>query len=244
MKKSLSLLAVLAVAGVASSPAPADAANRYVSGLAGISWFNDSDASSQVQSPYYPYSGSGIATFGSGFTAAAAVGCDYGSTRAELELGYQRNDLDPLRLYGEDFSPNNDGYNYEASGKTSVYSLMANGFYDIELGKGAELYAMAGVGVAQVNLDLNITENSWSAGDPAPTAIQVATFSAHETTLAYQLGAGIAVPVSKGVKLDARYRYFATTDFTLETPNPGFFPYTLNTNVSSHSVLLGLRIDI
>ncbi len=57
-----------------------------------------------------------------------------------------------------------------------------------------------------------------------------------ETTLAYQLGAGLAIPVSDGVMIDARYRYFATTDFDVVG--------VVETNVSSHSALLGLRVNL
>jgi opacity protein-like surface antigen len=43
----------------------------------------------------------------------------------------------------------------------------------------------------------------------------------------------LAAPIADNVKLDLRYRYFATTDFTV---------YSTDMNVDSHSVLLGLRV--
>ncbi|NTU97999.1 MAG: outer membrane beta-barrel protein, partial [Chlorobiaceae bacterium] len=99
---------------------------------------------------------------------------------------------------------------------------------------GVELYAMAGVGIAQVNINAEATidyDISYSSGS---VTLAVDT---HETTLAYQLGAGISIPVSKGVKLDARYRYFATTDFNLNA--------LVNVeDLSSHSALVGLRVDL
>jgi len=244
MKKTLSLLAVLMAAGVASTPA--QAATHYVSGLAGISWFQNSDV--EHTTTYDDDNFTEQILFDSGFTCVAAIGCDYGDTRLEAEIGYQRNGT----------GDNSQGIDNSA-GKASVYSLMANGFYDIPLGGGAELYAMAGVGVAQVNRQ-DSGEQQYFYGedqDVPSSGYTDVTWKSHETTLAYQLGAGIAVPISKGVMLDARYRYFATTDFTFEGRedtyplnegngdwSTGYADTSYNSNVSSHSVLLGLRVDL
>ncbi|NTV99135.1 MAG: porin family protein [Chlorobiaceae bacterium] len=268
MKKSLSLLAVLAVAGVVS--APAQASTRYVSAMAGVNWLNDTNASATTD--YVddePFSNKLL--FDSGFTATAAVGCDYGAVRAEIEAGYQQGDFGisgedgygPFQElpYGEDYA----GF-FFGSGKSSVYSLMLNGAVDIPVGGGVELYAMAGLGVAQVNLEAT-GGVPWEYGDFSygsnygEDGVDDVSYKAHSTTLAYQLGAGIAIPLSKGVKLDARYRYFATTDFTITAPDHSFTVYDYdgynsgtydsaywtpqaNMNVSSHSLLLGLRVDI
>jgi opacity protein-like surface antigen len=226
MKKTLAILAVVAAAGIVA--APAHASQRYVSAAAGISWFQDSDVNAVYQlSTATP----DVWAFDSGFTGVAAVGCDYGSTRAELELGYQRN---------------NDKYSKD--GKAQVYSIMANGFYDIPLGGKVELYGMAGAGVARVNLHGSHTCSYYSTPGYASVESVVTpstrtwNYDTEETTLAYQFGAGLAVPVSKGVMLDARYRYFATMDFTF--PSSGYWSEEIRSNISSHSVLLGLRVDI
>ncbi|TLU88268.1 MAG: porin family protein [Chlorobium sp.] len=216
MKKTLAILAVVAAAGIAA--APAHASQRYVSAAAGISWFQDSDINGVYQrSTATP----DVISFDAGFTGVAAVGCDYGSTRAELELGYQRNTIKD-----------------STDGKVQVYSIMANGFYDIPVGSKVELYGMAGAGVARVNLQGSHTCNYGYERQQSVTW----NYNTEETAFAYQLGAGLAVPVSKGVMLDARYRYFATMDFTF--PSQGFHSEEVRTNVSSHSVLLGLRVDI
>jgi opacity protein-like surface antigen len=243
MKKTLSLLAVLMTAGVAATPV--QAANHYVSALAGYSWLNDSDVT--YASDYIVGGSVSTSRFDGGVTGVVAVGCDFGDTRLEAEAGYQQNDWSGIW----------DGM---TAGKSSVYSLMANGFYDIPLGGEAEIYGMAGAGIAQVNFEGNYEAETYSGPFPAPptTTLRALNFKSHATTFAYQLGAGITVPLSKGVKLDARYRYFATTDFTFSGPeetslgsNPAgtdfatnWYSPGYNTNVSSHSVLLGLRVDI
>jgi len=243
MKKSLSLLAVLAVVGFASTPV--QAADHYVSGMAGISWMQDSSIDLPLN--LNEVFGVGIDLgYSSGFTAVGAVGCDYGSTRLEAEVGYQTNDIDSITG-----SFDGDSASLALSGNAKVLSLMANGFYDFDLG-GVELYAMAGIGVAQVSInDLTLADTNdlgISADDiddaneylsrrlGAPVDLNALGLNVNETTLAYQVGAGLAVPIGDGIMFDARYRYFATTDFTM--------PLDLNTNISSHSALLGLRVNL
>lgn len=172
MKKSLTLLAAFVIAGMWS--APVQAADQYVSAFGGVTWPNGG--------------------YDEGFTGTAAIGCDYGDTRLEAEMGYQ---------------------NAQGSGNlddVNLYSLMANGYYDIDLG-GVDFYLTAGVGAAQVETD------------PA---------SYSEESLAYQFGAGLAVPVGTGVMLDARYRYFTT--LSIDDWVPG--------EASSNSALLGLRVAL
>jgi opacity protein-like surface antigen len=234
MKKTLSLLAVLAVAGMAS--APAQAATQYVSGMGGISWMQNM----KLDVVYQDTSGNQSRDYdlGSGVNLLGAIGCDYGSYRFEAEVGYQQNDLktginstdgivDDGSVNGNLASP------YDMKGDVSVLSLMANGYYDFDLGSKVDFYATTGVGVAQVSYH---DENDVANADPG--------YTGHETALAWQVGAGFAAPIADNIKLDLRYRYFATTDVTM--PGSGATREAdaiYQTNVSSHSVLLGLRVD-
>ncbi|KUL31407.1 outer membrane protein [Chlorobium limicola] len=233
MKKSLSLLAAFLVAGMWS--APVQAADHYVSGMAGISWMQDSEIGLfNIEDVFDTEVNLG---YGSGLTLAGAIGCDYGSTRLEAEIGYQSADIKDISI-SDITVPDSPPYtipggSVDLDGDASVLSLMANGFYDIDLGGGVEFYAMAGVGVAQVDMEINDV-----AGVKAylPDAVDPVAIKVTETTLAYQVGAGLAIPVSDGVMIDARYRYFATTDFDVVG--------VIDTNVSSHSALLGLRVNL
>ncbi|MCF8215349.1 MAG: outer membrane beta-barrel protein [Chlorobium sp.] len=193
MKKTLTLVAAFVVAGLWS--APAQAADQYVSAFGGMSWMNEADLDS-------------------GITGTAAIGCDYGDARLEAEMGYQNNSTD----FGSDFDPRM-AYDNEVEADVNIYSLMANGYYDIDLG-GVDLYAMAGVGVAQVAVD-----------------VFDGVYKDNETTLAYQFGAGLAAPIGDGVMLDAKYRYFTTTEFDMLGDG-------VDGQLSSHSALLGLRINL
>jgi opacity protein-like surface antigen len=230
MKKSLSLLAVLAVLGFAGTPA--QAADHYVSGMAGVSWMQDSAIGLfNVEEIFDTEVNLG---YGSGLTLAGAIGCDYGSTRLEAEFGYQNADIKDISI-GTISIPGGSTYpggSVALEGDVNVLSLMANGFYDFDLG-GVELYAMAGVGVAQVNMEITDIANLKAS---LPSVVNPVAIDLTETTLAYQVGAGLAIPVSDGVMIDARYRYFATTDFNVIG--------VIDTNVSSHSAMLGLRVNL
>ncbi len=90
-------------------------------------------------------------------------------------------------------------------------------------------YLTAGAGAARINTN-NIVVDGLSDGA-----------SSHNTAFAYQIGAGVAIPVSKTVKIDARYRYFATAKFT--NPFNIYQNYVANdVNITSSSVLLGMSV--
>lgn len=256
MRKTLCFLAVFSAVSLTCNPVMA--AEHYISGMGGISWANKihfvDTYQLEMYNDYQDYN------LGRGFNVLGAVGCDYGSYRLEAEVGYQRNKVtsavignDEYGLYEHvlDVQGNTSTDPWDMKGDVSVLSLMVNGYYDFKLGNKIELYATAGIGTAQVSLK-NVHETITVEGDGNGGYILYPNtspgFSIQETTLAWQVGAGIAVPVAKNVKVDLRYRYFATTDFTL--PGTGSYYYNYNTggsedsktNFSSHSILLGLRV--
>jgi len=181
--------------------APASAASHYVSGNVGATWMNDVN-----DRGYYDNTFAGPKlNLKSGINALGAVGCDFGQYRMEGELGYQTSGV------------NNRG-SVSYTGDITVVSAMANGYVDLSSGS-LRPYITAGAGVAQVS------------GDQISASGSGYTTMTHDTTLAYQVGAGVAVPIAGNVMLDARYRYFATTEFAGND----------NIKVSSHGALLGLR---
>lgn len=248
MKKNLSLLAILAVASFACTPA--QAATHYISGMGGISRMNNMTPEESYQGAS-GNDGSNI-DLGTGATALGAIGCDYGNYRLEAEIGYQQNKL-KSGLDNRDgvvqYYPQ-EGSRYDMRGDVSALSLMGNGYYDVNLGGGVEFYVSAGAGIAQVAFhDVNFVNDydpqvNVLVNNPNPG------YNDHETTLAYQAGAGLAFALSENVKLDLRYRYFATTDFTYsndlsDSSSNSITPDAagMNNNIVSHSALLGLRVE-
>ncbi len=245
MKKALSLVMVFLVA-VAFS-ATGYSADKYISGSIGISWMNDSDIEdaagivdaidAEVEMDY-----------GSGISGTGALGCDYGDYRIEGEVGYQSGDVDGIsadisELVDLHEWPIDDTYGIGLEGDVSVLTLMVNGYYDIDLG-GIELSPFVGVGVAQVKISdlkydgdlVELEEEGFLSEQAHVDAINSINLDLNETTLAYQAGVVIGIPVSDNVMVDARYRYFATTDLTTLA--------LINTNVDSHSAMLGLRFGL
>ena len=203
MKKIYSLLAAALVTGFCA--APASAGQTYISGNVGSSWMNDTK--------------DGALKYGmnNGITALGAIGMRENCYRFEGELGYQKNGVDNVySSYGTS--------NFR--GNIEVWSVLANGYYDIYTGGGIKPYLTAGVGAARVQFEDVAFQNTPNGHG----------WSEHDSVFAYQLGAGIAIPITSGVKLDARYRYFSTAEFTL---NDGY-----QSRLASNSVLVGLRFGL
>jgi len=223
MKKAFSLLAVFMVAVMWS--ATGFSAEKYVSGNIGISWPNDVKVSDEESAPEYVTENE----FDSGITLIGAYGTDFGDVRLETELGYQQNDLQRT-LEFEDGSLEDE---YEMNGDMSIISILGNAYYDIAISEKVEFYLTAGAGVAFVSFG-DIGEADDDAED---------LHNVEATAFAYQLGAGLAMPVADNITLDARYRYFATADFTLDDTTI-WWDDTHVTDLATHSVLLGLRVTL
>ena len=99
---------------------------------------------------------------------------------------------------------------------------MANAYYDLNA-VVANPYLTAGIGVAEVGVN-NV---------PNPPYIINETHS----VLGYQFGAGVAIPVTKFIDIDARYRYFGTSRVTLSNDNGNFI-------LPGSSFLVGLRVGL
>lgn len=108
------------------------------------------------------------------------------------------------------------------NGSWKILSLLANGYYDFYT-EGIQPYVTAGIGVGRITLSDFFTGNNQYNWDGV-------------TKLAYQLGAGVAIPLNKSISLDARYRYFALNDVT----NGNLVKYT----PAISSVLVGLRFGL
>ena len=242
MKKALSLLfTVLLVIGMTST---SSARNIYASLSGGIAWYDNSTAE-QAENPNYDRDeedSSWETSFESGLTGTVAVGCDFGDVRLEGELGYQTNDVDTRNFidYDKGEIDDDDSESFEGTGSVSITSIMFNGYYDIPVSdSGVELFVMAGVGAVQVYWD-EVGPGSYDDGSEFPEN-EVETFS--DGAFAWQLGAGVAIPVGDDLMLDARYRYFNTTNITSDDDLEVFDDDPMNYDITSHSALVGLRYN-
>ncbi|WP_294343633.1 outer membrane beta-barrel protein [Prosthecochloris sp.] len=155
----------------------------------------------------------GDLSYDEGEAYSYAHGLDFGSFRFEGEIGYQKNDF-------ETFEPG--GIAAAADGDLSILSLLANGYYSCHIGDSRIVPIIsAGIGAANVEYEDEVDE-----------------FSEDDIVLAYQVGAGLGVKISSSVSVNAMYRYFATQDAGFREDEEN-----IELDISSHNVLVGLKVD-
>ncbi|MBO8092776.1 MAG: porin family protein [Prosthecochloris sp.] len=232
MKKVLSLIMVFMVAVMFN--VTGYSAEKYVSGNIGITWFDNAVMSDTWTTEYNNFT----VDFDSGITFAGAYGADYGDYRAEVELGYQKNDIaSSVEFYDGD--PNYE--EYEMAGDMSMITIMGNAYYDISLSENVDLFLTAGAGAAFVSFSdvgyVDDIDNDYQ-------------YNFEATAFAYQIGAGLSMPLADNIMIDARYRYFALADFTIDDTANFWDDYassehiTHAEDISSHSMLVGLRVTL
>ncbi len=144
-----------------------------------------------------------------GLGLAAVAGYRTGTgLRLEGELAYRRNDLDQISLEGLGTAAVN--------GDVTALAVMGNLLYDFATGVAVTPYLGLGLGFARIAVD----STDLGADDS-------------DTVIAYQLKAGLSVPVSPTLALVGGYTYFATSDPTIEATTAEY---------SAHTLDVGLRL--
>lgn len=208
----------------------------YVAGGAGWNWREsfDTDVSSAFGAP------NGFFNMRTepdvGWAGVASLGWGFGNgLRIELEGNRRgnktsKNDVSVLGFF---HFPST-----KTTGNIRTTGMMANVFYDFRIGSVMP-YIGGGIGFANSRFD--------SVG--AEIGGLMTGVRGSETGFAYQGIAGLAVPVATvpGLAITAEYRYFATSDMTVDVANwlPGLIGVTGKTtaNDSEHSVMFGLRYN-
>jgi len=129
------------------------------------------------------------AKFDNGYGGMVRAGYDYGSVRAEIELGARKVDIDGVTT------------GTTPSGDVTAYTLMLNGAWDIDTGTAATPYIMLGVGGIKADGDIRYTDS-----DGTDTISQ--SFSG--TAPAGQVGLGLAYAVSPDVDVVGGYSFLAS----------------------------------
>lgn len=133
--------------------------------------------------------------FDDGVAFSAAVGGRiYDYFRIEQEISYLKQDIEKIK--------SSEGSDLRVHGDGTVWSLLANVYYDFINSSPVTPYLSAGLGVADIEVS-SLRESS--------TGMRIVTGD-DDIVFAYQLGAGIGYQVSPGIVLDMKYRYFATSE--------------------------------
>jgi len=136
-----------------------------------------------------------------GFGINSAVGYQFEDARVELNLGYNRNTVDGVSI--------NDAAEVPVDGRFEVWSVAANGYYDISTGSAWRPYIGGGVGVAKL------------AADDVEVDIPVvgqATLDDSGLGFIFQAQAGVAYDFSQTASAFVGYRLQGVpgTQFTVE----------------------------
>lgn len=123
--------------------------------------------------------------------------------RLEGEVAYRRNDLDEVSLEGLGTA--------DVNGDVTALAVMGNLLYDFATGAAVTPYLGVGLGFARIAVD----SSDLGADDS-------------DTVFAYQLKAGLSVPLSPTLALVGGYAYFATSDPTIEAATAEYQAHTLD----------------
>ncbi|WP_136513656.1 outer membrane protein [Geomonas edaphica] len=216
MKKTT--LAILVVASLAL-PTLASAApfrqGPYIGGFVGVTVPEKTDATS--------YDGTSVfndrISFEPGVNVGGVLGYDFGGVRFEGEVSYKDIRFDTI-------NDNAGGRFKVVDGSVDTTAFMANVFFDLRNQSPITPYIGGGVGFAALHLNDTYGYQTNGTGE-------LSYLSDDDVVFAYQVGAGLEVPLNRLLSLDLAYRYFGTTEASF-----------LNTEMElkTHNATVGLRL--
>ena len=136
----------------------------------------------------------------SGWDADLIAGYDFGTVRAEVEVGHKRAGIESLTVR-DPFDTVDTTDTFDGDGRLKVNSLMANVLLDFGNEDGVSFYFGGGLGAARIKYRLSPDDSSDSDLD--------LRFS--DRAFAGQIIAGVRTMVSNHVDIGLKYRYFRTT---------------------------------
>lgn len=146
--------------------------------------------------------------------------------RFELEAGYRSADLNSVHITQNDFDNSTEGNTYSVIGHAQVGAFMTNLYYDIHALGDIGVLPWVGVGVGGAYIDYSVSQN-------------FLTLAAQDNTwaVAYQLMAGITIPLGDSISGSVGYRFFQTQDFDYTD----VFGLAFKTDLTQQSIDIGLQ---
>lgn len=204
--KKVNLIAAACALILSFSSVVLGAGEYYLSGNVGLAKLGDTDISTSV----IDMNGYEIELeFKNGFGFGLAGGYELGNNiRIEGEIAHQSNEVDQATR-----SDNLDVTTY-LEGDVSSLAILANGYYDFANQSALTPFLSAGLGFAKIEYESSEGESD------------------DDTVFAYQIGAGVGYALSERLFIDAKYRYFATSEPDLDG---------VKIDYSSHNFYVGVR---
>ncbi|SFK93418.1 OmpA family protein [Falsiroseomonas stagni] len=203
----------------------------YIGAGAGVNLLQESDvaikgpAATGLTSPQR----SGSVEFNYGYVGVLSLGYGYGNgLRAELEGSYRENEVDGASGFRVLGTP------LRSDGKARSYGVMANVFYDFDLGAGSFIQPYVGAG-------LGFQWHEYSGVRARNTAGTGFTIDGDQGRFAYQAIVGAAFPVNANLSITAEYRFMATQPAEIDVRSSAGARGTADVDNMNHSLLIGLR---
>ncbi|MDP4822601.1 MAG: porin family protein, partial [Aestuariivirgaceae bacterium] len=213
-----SMLAVSATATAADMSTYSSAGGMYVFGMGGMA--NQSNLKA-TQDGVDPDEENVTLSLDNGYSVSGGLGYNLGNgLRLEAEIGYMKSDTDTITL--PDYA---GGISDDAPGDLSGTYGMASVWYALDTG-AIRPFVGGGIGIMKASADSGPYFGNKSLDDS-------------DTAFAWQVGGGLEMDMSSNLQLVARYRYLATSDFTLQDIDDT----DITSSVEAHLVDVGLRLN-
>jgi opacity protein-like surface antigen len=154
------------------------------------------------------------------------------SLRGEIEAGYRINNLDNVEVLRNTLLGGSVGSTFEGTGQVDMGLAMANLYYDFPI-KGVPVLPWVGVGAGAAYVNYSFR---YDYGD----ALFPAYGKDSDWQFAYQLMAGVTVPVGETTSMTLGYRYFKTEEMVFTDG----YGVEFGTDLTNHSVDLGLQFHL
>lgn len=157
--------------------------------------------------------------------------------RGDLSLGLRRNKLDSLTItddggLGDAFGVGDlDGVVVPGlDARMRAFTVMANGYYELDVGWPVRPFAGAGAGFALLDLDAAFIGQP-AVGDP----IEVELVNDHDWVFAYQFTAGLHYQISDRLAFNVAYQYLGADDPTFRD----VLGFDFSSEYSGHNIMAG-----
>lgn len=242
IKNAIFAVTFSAAAFISAESAAAQDAGPYVTGDIGIAFPEDGVV---IEGPTADAGGTPQVDIDDNLIAGIGVGYDFGNGfRFEVESRFTElsSVTDPVAGTDTDgLDRTDDTFSFNTS--SNIATLMANTYYDFDLGLPVKPYVKAGLGLSFSSTDgfLDTTIDSGVDDLPAGTVISDQAFENNkETDFTWALGAGVSYPLTDTVSLDMEYQY---QDYgSVRTAFDETGDALRYSDIASHSLLTGLRI--
>ena len=174
-------------------------------------------------------------SFSNGWGASGFVGFIVDDAlRAEIEGGYRINTIDSAKIIRNVNDNTTEGSTFAADGQVDMGLAMLNMYYDIHIDDLPVLpWVGVGIGGAYVNYQINYDYDGVGGFDPVSAKDS-------DWQFAYQLMAGVTIPVAETMSMSVSYRYFATEDLAFVDSIGSEF----QTQLSNQSIDVGLQYHL